>query len=41
VAQWEKREMHTEFWPGNLKGKERSEDIVVDGKIILKWILGK
>jgi hypothetical protein len=26
---------------GNLKGRGHSEDIGVDGKIILEWILGK
>jgi len=25
----------------NLKGKDHSEDLGVDGKIILEWILGK
>jgi hypothetical protein len=26
---------------GNLKGRDHSEDLHVDGKIILEWILGK
>jgi hypothetical protein len=26
---------------GNLKGRDNAEDIGVDGKIILEWILGK
>jgi hypothetical protein len=26
---------------GNLKGKDHSEDIGIDGSIILKWVLGK
>jgi hypothetical protein len=26
---------------GSLKGAEHSEEICVDGRIILKWILGK
>jgi hypothetical protein len=26
---------------GNLKGEDRSEDVGVDGKIILEWMLGK
>jgi hypothetical protein len=34
-------EMHTIFWVGNLKGKDYSEYIDVDGRIILKWILWK
>jgi hypothetical protein len=25
----------------NLKGRDHSEDLEVDGKIILKWVLGK
>jgi hypothetical protein len=25
----------------HLKGRDRSEDLVVDGKIISEWILGK
>jgi len=33
--------MHTKFWPGNLKGRDHLEDLGVDGKIILEWILGK
>jgi len=31
----------TEFWPVNLKGRDRSEDLGIDGKIILEWSLGK
>jgi hypothetical protein len=33
--------MHTNFLPENLKEKEHSEDLGVDGKVILQWILGK
>jgi hypothetical protein len=33
--------MHTKFWPENLKRRDHSEDLVVDGKIILEWILEK
>jgi len=29
------------FWMKNLKGRDYSEDLVVDGWIILQWILGK
>jgi hypothetical protein len=32
-------EMHTKFWSENVK--TLSKDLGVDGKIILKWILGK
>jgi hypothetical protein len=33
--------VHTKFWSENLKGRDVSEDLGVDGKIILEWILGK
>jgi hypothetical protein len=35
--------MHTVFWLENLKGIDYSEDldVDVDGRIILKWIVGK
>jgi hypothetical protein len=33
--------MHTNFWFENLKGKDLSEDLGIDGKIILEWILWK
>jgi hypothetical protein len=29
------------FWLENLKGRDHSEDLGIDGKIILQWILGK
>jgi hypothetical protein len=29
------------FWSENLKGRDHSEDLGVDEKIILEWILGK
>jgi len=29
------------FWLANLKEREKSEDLAVDGSIILKWILNK
>jgi hypothetical protein len=32
--------MHTVFWLEILKGGDHSEDLCVDGRIILKWILG-
>jgi hypothetical protein len=31
--------MHTEFWLGNLKGREDLEELDIDGKI--EWITGK
>jgi hypothetical protein len=32
--------MHTNFSPGRLKGRDNSEDLGDDGKI-LEWILGE
>jgi hypothetical protein len=31
--------MHTKFWSGNLKGRDHTEDLDIDRKIILKWPL--
>jgi hypothetical protein len=31
--------MYTTFWSESLKGRDHSEDLSVDGRIILKWIL--
>jgi hypothetical protein len=31
--------MPTKFWFKNLKGRDHSEELVVDGKIMLKWLL--
>jgi len=34
--------MHMEFWLESLKGRrDHLEDLGVDGKIILEWVLGK
>jgi hypothetical protein len=33
--------MHTAFLSESLRGSDHSEDLCVDGKIILEWILGK
>jgi hypothetical protein len=33
--------MHKIFRLGNLKGRDHLEDLGVDGKIILEWMLGK
>jgi hypothetical protein len=33
--------MHTKFWSGDLKGRDYIQDVGVDGRIILEWILGK
>jgi len=34
-------EMRTKFWAEIPKGRNHSEDLGVDAKIILEWILGK
>jgi len=34
---WERREVHTGFWWGDMR-KKSFEDLGVDGRIILKWI---
>jgi hypothetical protein len=34
-------EVHTEFWWGNPKERDHLEDLGVDGRMILKWILKK
>jgi hypothetical protein len=33
--------VHTKFWSEILKGKDHAEDLGIDGKITLKWNLGK
>jgi hypothetical protein len=33
--------MYALFWLEYLKGKYHSEDLSIDGKIILKWVLKK
>jgi hypothetical protein len=33
--------MHTIFWLEDLKGRDHSEDLGVDGMIILEWMLEK
>jgi len=33
--------MRTMFWLENLKRRDHLEDLGVDGKVILEWILGK
>jgi hypothetical protein len=34
-------EMHTICYLENLKGRDHSEDLDIDGKIILEWFFGK
>jgi hypothetical protein len=33
--------MHTAFWFKDLKGRHHSEELGVNGNLILEWILGK
>jgi hypothetical protein len=33
--------VRTKFLLESLKGRDKSENLSVDGKVILKWILGK
>jgi hypothetical protein len=33
--------MHKIFWLENMKGRDNSENLNVDGSLILEWILGK
>jgi len=33
--------MQAIFWLENLKGRDQLEDLAIDGRIILEWILGK
>jgi hypothetical protein len=33
--------MHTKFYLENPKGRDDLEDLGIDGKVILEWILGK
>jgi hypothetical protein len=41
VARMVEVKKHTKFCPENMKGKDHSEDLGVDWKIILEWILEK
>jgi hypothetical protein len=38
---WGDAEMHIEFWCGNLREIYHSEDLGIDGRIILKWTSGR
>jgi hypothetical protein len=38
---WERGEVHTKFWWGNLREGEHLKDPGIDGRIILKWIFEK
>jgi hypothetical protein len=41
VARMRDEKCGKKFWPENLKERNYSEDLDVEGKIILGWILGK
>jgi hypothetical protein len=36
---YERNEMHTGLWWGNLKESNCLEDLGIDGRITLKWVL--
>jgi hypothetical protein len=38
---WDRREKRTKFWSENLEGINHSEELDVDVKITLEWVLGK
>jgi len=38
---WERGEVCTGFWWGNLRERDHLGDPGLDGRIILKWIFGK
>jgi hypothetical protein len=39
--EWETRYVHTVFWWKDVRGRIHLEDLGVDGRTILKWILKK
>jgi hypothetical protein len=41
IHTWGRREIHIEFWLGNLKERDYLDDLEVDGNVILKLILKK
>jgi len=38
---WGRGEVHTGLWCGNLRERDHSEDLDVDGKVILLWVFKK
>jgi hypothetical protein len=39
--EWETGELHIGFWWGDLRQRDHLEDLGIDERIILKWILKK
>jgi hypothetical protein len=37
----DRRELHTGFWWGNIRQRDRFEDLNVNGRILLKLVLKK
>jgi hypothetical protein len=38
---WVKSEMGTKFWSLNQNGRDRLEDLSIDSRMIIKWMLNK
>jgi hypothetical protein len=36
---WQRINMHTDFWWGNMEKRDRWEDLGIDGHIMLEWNL--
>lgn len=36
---WDRKEMHVGFYWGNIKERDRFENLGVDGRIQLNWVL--
>ena len=36
---WERGEVHTGFWWGELRERDHLEDVGIDGKTMLQWVL--
>jgi hypothetical protein len=41
IAHMRRQKIQIKFWLVSLKRRDQSEDLSVDGRIILKWNLGK